>query len=63
MLQHINTCVKCMPGLGGQVGHAISLADGFIYLQKKGVNENYKCEISNYIIKNSFGELYPANNS
>ena len=52
-----------MPGLGGQVGHAISLADGFIYLQKKGINENYKCEISSYIIKNSFGELYPANNS
>ena len=35
----MNPCVKCT-GLGGQVGYAISLADGFIYLQKKVLMKN-----------------------
>ena len=51
----MNPCVKCT-GLGGQVGYAISLADGFI----KGINEKYKSIISNYIIDSCIGELYPG---
>ena len=59
MLQHINPCVKCT-GLCGQAGYAISRADGFRYLQEKGINGKYKSIISNYVIDNGIGELYPG---
>ena len=59
MLQHINPFVKCT-SLGGQAGYAISRADGFRYLQEKGINGKYKSIVSNYVIDNGIGELYPG---
>ena len=59
MLQYLNPCVEC-GSLGGQAGYAISLADGFRYLQEKGINGKYKTIISNYVIDNGIGELYPG---
>ena len=59
MLQHINPFVKCT-SLGGQAGYTISRADGFRYLQEKGINGKYKSIVSNYVIDNGIGELYPG---
>ena len=59
MLQHINPFVKCT-SLGGQAGYAISLADGFRYLQEKGIDGKYKFIVSTYVIDNGIGELYPG---
>ena len=43
-------------------GRICNQSCGWFYIpsKKKGINEKYKCEISNYIIKNGFGELYPG---
>ena len=59
MLQHINPFVKCT-SLGGQAGYAISRADGFRYLQEKGIDGKYKFIVSTYVIDNGIGELYPG---
>ena len=59
MLQHINPLVECT-SLDGKAAYAISLADGFRYLQEKGINGKYKTIISNYVIDNGIGELYPG---
>ena len=64
MLQHINPCVKCMPGLGEQAGYAISLADGFIYLQKKKVlMKNINAKSAIILSKTALENCIPVNNS